>query len=466
MPQQHMNKKFMEIPVQHESSQQKVQGNPSWPQQPPMQYPHQAYPQSKSPPRVSTPPRVGTPPRNNTQTPPKFFTLPRNHKERAPESIHEIPIQHISSNSAQQGNQPKGEMNYPQPDYPGAPSNQQQGQQPQQFRGQQAPNQGHNMYPTFSQEYQYPQQSQGYPFPTSANFGQQGQAPYPQYSVPQPQPHVHPAGQGYPQQMPQGAPMPQPSTPQGQQTPEPPVAQCPPPMREQHVEYNIPIIREQAPAGQQATSQAQAGFQTWPRQPKQQFTNIQPNVTATAERACPTSDRPREQTPVSAMDQTDHGSQQQPKPDQQQNVPKPNGQSEPQEQKTVKTPLDVIHSILSECQQYKDRVNSFSGGKKTKEYKLLEEMLTRSLLKLDGVESGQDLQIRQARRAAVKEIQSYLDQLELKAFSSEAPEPASNGAKSDSSNGASGQEQMDTSSQKEKDDRAVKEMVLESEVSC
>lgn len=454
----------MEIPVQHEASQQRQQQNQNWPQQPTMQYP-----QSKSPPRVATPPRVGTPPRNQTQTPPKFFTLPRNHRERtAPgpaESVREIPIQHFSSKAGQQGHQPQTEMNYPQPDYPGAPGSNQQMPQSQQFGNQPAPNQGH-AYPNFSQRYPHPPQ-QGYQYPSSTQFGPQGQAPYPQYTAPQPHPSVHPASQGH-----QGPPMPQPMMQQehssGPSTPQ----QCAPPMQEQHVEYNIPIIREQPPQAAPQISQAQAGFQTWPRQPKPQkeqgFTGPQPKVTATAERTSTPDHSSREQTPGGApMDQTDHGAQQ-PQPNTQQ-VPKPNGQNGQQEQKTAKTPLDMINSILSGCQQYKDRVNGFCGGKTTKEYKFLEEMLTRSLLKLDGIESGQDLSIRQARRAAVKEIQSYLDQLELKAFSEAAPVSQGNGARSD--NSETSHEQMDTSSQKgdsavQKDDRAVKEMVLDSEVSC
>ena len=472
MPHQHAKTKVMEIPVQHDLPSQKMQGNQNWPQQQqPMQYPQQ-YPQSKSPPRVSTPPRVGTPPRNQTQTESKFFTLPRNHKERAPEFSREIPIQHFSSRPGQPSNQSQSDVSYPQPDYPGAPMNQQQVPQQQQFGGQPAPNQGHNMYPNFSQGFQYPQQQgQSFPYPASSTFGQQGQSPYPQYSAPQPQPNVHPAGQGFPQPMQQGQQMPQqPATPQGQNPEQPPMAQCPPPMREQHVEFNIPIIREEASAGPQPDSQQQAGFQTWPRQPKQpqqqQFSSPQPNVTATAERTS-APDRSREQTPGNGMDHTDYGSQQQqPKTDQQQHVPQqPNGQSHGKPaQKTANTPLDVVHTVLTECQQYKDRVNNFSGGKKSKEYKILEEMLTRSLLKLDGVESGNDLSIRQARRAAVKEVQSYLDQLELKGFSEAAPMPENNGAKSDTSNYASGPEQMDTSSQKE--GAPVKEMLLESEVSC
>lgn len=465
MPQ---NQRFMEIPVQHEAGQSKLPAIPNWgPQQM-----HMQYPQSRSPPQMSTPPRIGTPPKSQSQTPPKFFTLPRNH--RAPEAVREIPIQHFSSKQAAQGNNSQGDMNYPKPDYPGAPNEQQATVAPQPV-----PNQG--QHPNFSQGYPYPQQqqpgmgqgfpqplpSQGYPYsyPNTSQFGPQGHVQYPQYTMPQPP--MQTGGQSYPPPQQQGPPMPQPSVPQEQQ--------CAPPMREQHVEYNIPIVREQADnqpiTAPQTSQQMPAGFQTWPRQPKpqreQQFPSPQPKATATAERTDAPEHRSREQTPGNVgLDQTDQGAHQQPQINQQHTTQKQNGQSAEQ-QRVPKTPLELIHSILSECQQYKDRVNSFSGTKKTKEYKILEEMLTRSLLKLDGVESGQDLSIRQARRTAVKEIQSYLDQLELKAFSDEGPVAESSSATSDTGNG-SAQEPMDASSQNNsaKDDRNVKEMVLESEVSC
>lgn len=78
--------------------------------------------------------------------------------------------------------------------------------------------------------------------------------------------------------------------------------------------------------------------------------------------------------------------------------------------------LQRIEKIVSETKHIIDRVNSFSGKKSDKEYKYLEEMLNRGILKLDGIEAGDDQAVRQARRTAVKEFQSYLDQLDLKAF--------------------------------------------------
>lgn len=87
--------------------------------------------------------------------------------------------------------------------------------------------------------------------------------------------------------------------------------------------------------------------------------------------------------------------------------------------KKPSTPMEQIDEVVQNIQEYEQRVSQFKGTKKDKEYKLLEEMLTRNLLRLDGVEAGCDDNVRQRRKQTVKEIQAYLDQLELKAFSRE-----------------------------------------------
>lgn len=94
-----------------------------------------------------------------------------------------------------------------------------------------------------------------------------------------------------------------------------------------------------------------------------------------------------------------------------------NGTSTPK--KKPSTPMEQIEEVINNVKEYSVRVNQFQGTKKDKEYKLLEEMLTRNLLKLDCVEAGCDDNVRQKRKQTVKDIQAYLDQLELKAFSQE-----------------------------------------------
>lgn len=119
--------------------------------------------------------------------------------------------------------------------------------------------------------------------------------------------------------------------------------------------------------------------------------------------------------------------------------------SAPSEDKMADENLKKIESIVIEADKIKDRVNSFTGKKSDKEYKYLEEMLNRSILKLDGIEAGDNAGVRQARRAGVKDIQSFLDQLDLKAFVEEdVKKEEPNKMDSSDSNQESGQESMDT----------------------
>lgn len=91
----------------------------------------------------------------------------------------------------------------------------------------------------------------------------------------------------------------------------------------------------------------------------------------------------------------------------------------------------------------------FTGKKSDKEYKYLEEMLNRSILKLDGIEAGDNEAVRQARRSGVKDIQSFLDQLDLKAFVEDQPkEQEPSKMDSSESNQESGQEPMDAESER------------------
>lgn len=198
---------------------------------------------------------------------------------------------------------------------------------------------------------------------------------------------------------------------------------------------------------------------------------MQGDAPTTEQPKAPAAEKPQQNTTsnISGQDRTDCAPSKQT-----QNVQKEESRSRSntptiEKKPTVKTPLQVISDIHTECRQYEERVNAFNGPKKAKEYKLLEEMLTRSLLKLDSVESGHDDTIRQARKAAVREIQSYFDQLELKAFSWVMSDSSQSTPDSKSDGANSGPERMDESSQSEskvKDERDVKEMVLGSEVTC
>jgi BCL2-associated athanogene 3 len=81
--------------------------------------------------------------------------------------------------------------------------------------------------------------------------------------------------------------------------------------------------------------------------------------------------------------------------------------------------MEAVRSILNETNKLAAAVDNFPGGSKTsREYLYLEEMLTRLLIRLDGVDTGGSDEVRNYRRQAVKSVQSVLEQLERKATSS------------------------------------------------
>lgn len=148
----------------------------------------------------------------------------------------------------------------------------------------------------------------------------------------------------------------------------------------------------------------------------------------------------------------------------------------PDEKPKPKTPMDTIYDILTEVRDWEAKVSSFNGVKTDGEYKYLEEMLTRNLIKLDGIESGSNTDIRQARKTAVCAIQASLDQLELKAFSAEqdvdSSQPSASGQTGDGVNQNNGSRppqnvpHVPVTSGSRSDPTKVKEMVLDSEINC
>jgi len=79
------------------------------------------------------------------------------------------------------------------------------------------------------------------------------------------------------------------------------------------------------------------------------------------------------------------------------------------------TAISCINQTISEANELHAAVEQLSGIDKTsKHYRYLEEMLTRLLLKLDGVDSAGSERIRMMRKNAIVSIQAILDQLELK----------------------------------------------------
>jgi len=80
-----------------------------------------------------------------------------------------------------------------------------------------------------------------------------------------------------------------------------------------------------------------------------------------------------------------------------------------------KTAVSCINESIAEASGLHAAVEQLSGAdKSSKQYRYLEEMLTRLLLRLDGVDSSGNERIRMMRKDAIVSIQAILDQLELK----------------------------------------------------
>lgn len=74
-----------------------------------------------------------------------------------------------------------------------------------------------------------------------------------------------------------------------------------------------------------------------------------------------------------------------------------------------------IHNIQKEIQGLMDQVDHFNGTRKDKNYMYIDEMLTQNLLKLDTIDTDGKEKIKQARREAIKCINTCISVLEAKA---------------------------------------------------
>lgn len=87
--------------------------------------------------------------------------------------------------------------------------------------------------------------------------------------------------------------------------------------------------------------------------------------------------------------------------------------------------LKKLAEIQADVRKLVEQLEKFKGNKDSKEYKYLDEMLTRNLLKLDGLNlEGRD-DVRQDRKQSIKDINRYLSILESKASGNFSEDQAS-----------------------------------------
>lgn len=98
---------------------------------------------------------------------------------------------------------------------------------------------------------------------------------------------------------------------------------------------------------------------------------------------------------------------------QRQQAPPPVDQAIPAKQKAIEDSITKIQKIQASVLDLMSRVEQFDG-KNRKEYVLLDELLTQNLLKLDDIDAEGKENIKNARREAIKCINSLISLLEAK----------------------------------------------------
>ena len=88
--------------------------------------------------------------------------------------------------------------------------------------------------------------------------------------------------------------------------------------------------------------------------------------------------------------------------------------SQPETKTAEEQKFNEIETVLARAKELIPRVEAFKGSKQDKEYLYLEEHLTRCILSLDLVETDGQGKLKSARRAAVKEILSIVNDLEAR----------------------------------------------------
>lgn len=102
-------------------------------------------------------------------------------------------------------------------------------------------------------------------------------------------------------------------------------------------------------------------------------------------------------------------------PNQQQSQQQPLQQSCKTNEKAPKDVLTCVNDVKLNATNLLKAIASFSGtSAKSKEYRYLDEMLTRCILTLDQIECGDSTELRQYRKAAIKLVDKATDILQRK----------------------------------------------------
>ena len=86
-----------------------------------------------------------------------------------------------------------------------------------------------------------------------------------------------------------------------------------------------------------------------------------------------------------------------------------------------------LHQIMDDFHDLEKQVDDFKGNENSKEYKFLDEMLTRKLLALDSIDTLGRNDLRQIRKEFIKRINLLLNILELAVAQNQDENPSDNG---------------------------------------
>jgi len=93
----------------------------------------------------------------------------------------------------------------------------------------------------------------------------------------------------------------------------------------------------------------------------------------------------------------------------------------PASPKVRKTPMQEVEEINQELSSLNEQISTFSGHATDKQYRFLDEMLTRLLIKLDNIDTQGQEDVRTARKQAVAAVHAAATLLESKVRKEEEP---------------------------------------------
>merc|ERR1712001_532247 len=99
-----------------------------------------------------------------------------------------------------------------------------------------------------------------------------------------------------------------------------------------------------------------------------------------------------------------------------------------EEEKQVDPALAKLQKVKDAVSELLEKIESYKGSKEDKEYRYLDEMLTRHLLTLDSIETGGRDDIRQMRKDTIRSINRCASILDSRASGKQGKDAADNNA--------------------------------------